>query len=284
MICAKVAAQTHQDMTGRDPILDIDFNALYREQCRRSSFGPRTRADWDRRAGPRSRREQGSDYARGFLARLDLAGVRTVLDIGCGSGNLALPLARRVRRVHALDFSAEMLRLLRAGARAAGVRNIITHHRAWADDWARVPRADLVLCSRAMDTDDLRAALAKMNDQARLRCYLTLHAGTTFLSEDVYRVLRRPVVPRPGYIYAVNILYQMGIRARVDFLRTTGGLAYDSPEPFIEGIRWRLGTLTPTEEKRLRAYFQSLPRGADGKTRYRHDFTWALLAWEKNGR
>ena len=271
-------------MAGRDPILDIDFNALFREQRRRSSFGARSRADWDRRAGPRSRREKGSDYARGFLARLDLDGVQTVLDIGCGSGNLALPLARRVRRVHALDFSSEMLRLLRAAARAEGVRTITTHHRAWADDWARVPRADLVLCSRALDTDDLRGALEKMTAHARRRCCLTLHAGASFLSPDVYRVLRRPVVPRPGYIYAVNILYQMGIRARVDFLHTTGGLEYDSPEQFIEGIRWRLGVLTPAEEKRLGTYFQSLPRGPDGKTCYRHDFTWALLAWEKGPR
>ena len=123
-----------------------------------------------------------------------------------------------------------------------------------------------------------------MNSRARLRCYLTLHAGTTFLSEDVYRVLRRPVVPRPGYIYAVNILYPMGIRARVDFLRTTGGLTYDSPEQFVEGIRWRLGSLTAAEEMRLLAYFRRLPRAADGTARYRHDFEWAMLSWEKGPR
>jgi SAM-dependent methyltransferase len=267
-------------MPGRDLFQDIDFDALYREQRRRSSFGKKTRADWDRRAEHRSRREKGSDYAREFLARIDLSGVQTLLDIGCGTGNLALPLARRVRRVHALDFSAEMLRLLRANARAEGVRNLTVHRLAWTDDWARVPRADIAICSRALAVDDLRAALEKMNAQARLRCYATIHADATFLSADVYRVLRRPVVPRPGYIYAVNILYQMGIRARVDFLHTAGGLAYDSPEQFIEGIRWRLGSLSAAEEKRLLACYRALPRGADGKTCHRHDFTWALLSWE----
>ena len=271
-------------MLGKDLIQDIDFGALYRRQARASTFQARTAADWDQRAEHRSRREKGSDYAREFLARVDLADVETVLDIGCGTGNLALQLARRVRRVHALDFSAEMLRLLRANARAEGVRNVVTHRLAWTDDWARLPRADMAICSRALAVDDLRAALEKMNAQARRRCYLTLHAGATFLSADVYRVLRRSFVPRPGYIYAVNILYQMGIRARVDFLRTTGGLTYDSPEQFIEGIRWRIGSLTAAEEKRLLAYFRALPRGADGKARYRHDFTWALLAWEKDPR
>ena len=271
-------------MPGKDLLMDIDFGALYRRQARASTFQARTAADWDQRAEHRSRREKGSDYAREFLARLDRADTETILDIGCGTGNLALPLARRVRRVHALDFSAEMLRLLRANARAEGVRNLITHHLAWADDWSRLPRVDIAICSRAMAVDDLSAALEKMNVQARLRCYLTLHAGTTFLSEDVYRVLRRPVVPRPGYIYAVNILYQMGLRARVDFLRTTGGLTYDTPEQFVEGIRWRLGSLTAGEEKRLLAYFRALPREADGTARYRHDFEWALLSWEKAAR
>lgn len=265
-----------------DLLSRIDFAELYRRQARASTFQARTAAEWDRRAGPRSRREKGSDYAREFLARLDLEGVRTVLDIGCGSGNLALPLARRVRRVHALDFSAEMLRLLRANARAEGVRNVVAHRLAWTDDWARLPRVDVAICSRAMAVADLRAALEKMTAQARLRCYLTLHVGGSFLSADVYRVLRRSFVPRPNYMYAVNVLYQMGYPARVDFLRTTGGLVYEDPEKFVEGIRWRIGVLTPAEEKRLRAYYRLLPRGPDGKRLYRHEFEWAMLSWEKN--
>ena len=268
-------------MPSKDLLQQIDFGALYRRQARASTFKAHTAADWDQRAEHRSRREKGSDYAREFLVRMNLADVESILDIGCGTGNLALPLAKQVRQVHALDFSGEMLRLLRANARAEGVRNMKTYRLAWADDWTRLPRADIVICSRAMDTVDLCGALEKMNDKARLRCYLTLHAGGTFMSEDVYRVLRRAVVPRPNYMYAVNILYQMGIRARVDFLRTTGGLAYDSPEQFLEGIRWRLGTLKPPEEKRLLAYFRSLPKEADGTACYRHDFDWAMLSWDK---
>ena len=267
-------------MPGKDLLQQIDYGALYRRQVRASTFKARTAEDWDRRAEHRSRSEKGSDYAREFLSRMDLTGAETLLDIGCGTGNLALPLAKRVRRVHALDFSGEMLRLLRANARVEGVRNLTTYRLAWAHDWARVPRVDIAICSRAMDTADLREALEKMNAKARLRCYLTLHAGGTFMSEDVYRVLRRTLVPRPNYMYAVNMLYQMGIRARVDFLRTTGGLRYDSPGQFVEGIRWRVGPLKTAEEKRLLAYFGSLPREADGRVNYRHDFEWAMLSWD----
>ena len=49
----------------------------------------------------------------------------------------------------------------------------------------------------------------------------------------------------------------------------------------MEGIRWRVGPLKATEEKRLLDYFASLPREADGRVNYRHDFEWALLSWDQ---
>ena len=120
-------------MLGKDLIQDIDFGALYREQCRRSSFGARTSADWDRRAERRSQGEGDRDYSLAFLARMDLSGAQTALDIGCGTGNLAIPLAQRLRKVHALDFSPEMLRYLERNRKRAGVENIQVHRLAWTD-------------------------------------------------------------------------------------------------------------------------------------------------------
>ena len=272
------------NVLGRDPILDIDFDALYREQRRKSSFGERSRADWDRRAAGRSRAGQDDDYSRAFLARIDLAGAKTALDIGSGTGNLAIPLARRLRAVHALDFSPGMLRRLAANQKRAGVENIQLHRLSWTDSWKGVPRADVVLCSRALGVEDLRAALEKMDRHAKLRCYATIHAGGSFLGPDLLRLLDREIAPRPDYVYAVNVLYQMGIRARVDFLRTRGGMAYGSAAAFLEAVRWRIGRLAKKEEARLRKFFRSLPRAADGTARYRHDFEWALLSWEKGAR
>ncbi len=46
-----------------------------------------------------------------------------VLDLGCGTGQLAVPLARRVRAVVGLDPEPDMLRLARAAAVEGDVRN-----------------------------------------------------------------------------------------------------------------------------------------------------------------
>jgi len=44
---------------------------------------------------------------------LNLKKTDTVLDIGCGTGRLAIPIAKKVRKVYALDASREMNRLPR---------------------------------------------------------------------------------------------------------------------------------------------------------------------------
>ena len=49
---------------------------------------------------------------------------RRAVDLGCGSGQLTIPLARAVASVVAVDISAAMIDLLTDNARAAGVDNI----------------------------------------------------------------------------------------------------------------------------------------------------------------
>jgi ubiquinone/menaquinone biosynthesis C-methylase UbiE len=50
-----------------------------------------------------------------------------VLDIGCGTGSLALRLAERGAHVHGLDYSAAMVDIARAKARAQGLENVTFH-------------------------------------------------------------------------------------------------------------------------------------------------------------
>jgi SAM-dependent methyltransferase len=267
-------------MLGIDLIQEVDFDAMHRLQCERSSFGSRGPAEWDSRAVQRDRWTLNSDYSKAFLDRMNLEGARSALDIGCGSGNLAVPLAQQLKKVVALDFSPEMLRLLKKHCSEEGVDNVEAHCLSWSDPWKGIPKVDIAVCSRAMGGAGLLASLKKMNRKARLRCYLTLHAGGSFLSPDILELLDREIAPRPDYIYAVNLLYQMGIRAQVDFLRSTGGMSYASAARFVESVQWRIGPLSTKEKSRLRQYYKTLPRTKKGGGQTRHQFDWALLSWE----
>ena len=268
-------------MLEKDVFSGIDFDALLARQRAESSFGERPAAAWNQRAAKYGAGGSHNDYTRTVLAGLNLEGVRTVLDIGCGPGNLAVPLAQRVEKVTAIDFSEGMLERLRARAAEAGVGNIEARHLAWADEWEGVEAADLALCSRAMDFANLRACLAKMDRMAKKRCCLILHAGKSYLGEDVMRLLETPIRPRADYIYAVAMLYQAGIEASVDFFESDGGMSYGSADEFLESVRWRIGALTAGDEGRLRAWYGTLPAGEDGRVKYSHPFRWARMCWEK---
>jgi SAM-dependent methyltransferase len=61
------------------------------------------------------------DMIEGAFRRFEAARVRSVLDLGCGTGNHALRMARRGYAVTGIDLSAEMLRLAHAKAGDAGL-------------------------------------------------------------------------------------------------------------------------------------------------------------------
>jgi ubiquinone/menaquinone biosynthesis C-methylase UbiE len=58
--------------------------------------------------------------ARAFIARLALQPGESVLDVGCGTGNLAIPAARAGARVCGIDSAPNLIAQARLAARTAG--------------------------------------------------------------------------------------------------------------------------------------------------------------------
>jgi CTP:molybdopterin cytidylyltransferase MocA/SAM-dependent methyltransferase len=105
----------------------------------------------------------------------------TWLDIGAGAGRYALPLARRLERVVAIDPSTSMLDALREGAAAAGIANIEIHEGRWPPppelraalgSW---PLADVALIAHVgYDVADILPFLDAMEASARRLCIAVL--------------------------------------------------------------------------------------------------------------
>ncbi|MFH1153871.1 MAG: methyltransferase domain-containing protein [Pseudomonadota bacterium] len=70
----------------------------------------------------------------------------TVVDLGCGSGWLALPLVLKGARVLAVDTSTRMLETLRNRAQAMGIASLKTLEASWTEIKSREP-FDLVLAA-----------------------------------------------------------------------------------------------------------------------------------------
>src|SRR4051812_880967 len=79
----------------------------------------RTRATWT--SGDFGRIAAGYVHGSGeFIARLELGAGEKVLDVACGTGNLAIPAARAGAQVTGIDIAPNLLEQAQAWARAEG--------------------------------------------------------------------------------------------------------------------------------------------------------------------
>ena len=261
-------------------LADIDFAQRYRQHLAAARGQPKPPQAWDQRAGELGQRALHSRYADDFIARMRLDGVRTLLDVGCGAGALALPLAARLERVVALDYSPGMLEALSRNAQAHGLDNIQPVLRAWEDDWSDVPACDIVVASRSTVVEDMAGALAKLHAKARLRVYLTHLAGGHFIDPAIQQVVGRTRPAMPDYIYLINILHGMGIQPSLDYISVPSQLAAASDfDDYARRVARSMGGLDDDEHARLRAWYER----ASPQARAGAPLRWALIHWQKDG-
>lgn len=255
----------------------IDFAKMYREHKATTDFKGKTSADWDEKSSDMAQSTINSPYVNDFISRMNITGDEVILDIGCGPGALSIPLAKRVKEVIAIDFSAQMLEELKAYAAREGVTNIKTYHIGWEDDWSHLPYIDIVVASRSMEVADIDAALTKMSAHARKACYLTYKVGGSFVDMNILDFIGKKIKTKPDYWYIPIILYDQGFLPRVDYIETgRGSVRSGSEEEFVESLIWSIGTLEEEYQEKAREYYREVIVGQSKPPRA---VNWAFIGW-----
>ena len=267
----------------------VDWAKLWQQAQQNRAKKEKKAKDWDNRAHSFAARTATSIYTKHFLELLRPEAHWTVLDVGSGPGTLSLPLSPHVKHITCLDFSGNMLDILNKRAQQHKITNVTTCKAAWEDDWRRlgIRSHELAIASRSLAVRDLKGALNQLCCFATEKIVITDKVGHGPFDPDAFRALQRPLNTGPDYIYSVNLLYQMGFLASIDYIRLDEQPTYSNFEDAMTGYSSMFPSITPDEKKQLKKYLQSITTSNTdgGVTVHRqHVPTWAFISWNPNER
>ncbi len=210
----------------------IDFNEEWKRiQLTRAPL--KDSAHWTKKSARYDSKDAKNAYAEAFLALANVQPGESVFDMGCGTGALAVPLAKQGHEVYAADFSDGMLEKLAENMRVNNVDSISPIRMSWEDDWQAFGieegMADVAIASRSIAVADLKAALDKLTRVARRRCCITLTTGTSpSVDPRILRAIDVPVSPTRDFLYAFGILAQKGFEPTVEYIHSTRKDTFDT--------------------------------------------------------
>ena len=169
---------------------------------------------WDKNAAERFKRISKNRVAtENQLKILNLKKTDTVLDIGCGTGRLTIPIAKKVRKVYALDTSREMIKIVKKCVEEEKLNNVQIINTNWElFDINRIEKADVTISYNSLGVYEIRKALEKINGITKRDIYIFTFAGKGEWLDDAKNIELR----YSSALIIYNLLFQMGISADIE--------------------------------------------------------------------
>lgn len=193
---------------------------------------------WDKNAEKYAARPVGNPAAferKIAVTKSQMSPQSVVLDIGCGTGSLALRLADSGAHVHGLDVSSEMIRIANDKAATQGVDNVTFHVGAFDERCTAFEDASLDgICAYSLLhlVEDRTAALA--------RIHRLLKPGGFFVSSTVClgkrRVLFGPMLWLMRQLGRAPRVELFTPQTLVDEVRAAGFVGLSQPDVGAESI------------------------------------------------
>lgn len=265
-----------------------------------STINRDSQAYWNKRAATFTR-DATVEYERWLLDLLALEAGEEILDMGCATGTLAVPLARAGHRVHGCDFAEAMLAILDERAAAESLP-ITSHLLAWEDDWEEAGlgqnSVDVAFASRSLMSGNVFSAIRKLDTAARSRAAVVvpdslLPSRDPRLLTYLGRSARHPRVVRE----VTRALASLGRVPVFATTRTFRPMRFSSFDEARSDLRRLAGPepFTAREQRLFDAYAEQHFVREDAATtsekareRWLLDYplpvTWVFIGWSTDGR
>lgn len=166
-----------------------------------------------------------------------------ILEIGCGTGNFTIPMAKVSRHVMALDFSPAMLAQLHVVAAKEHIENIETVCSKW-ETYQGAGEADFVVSVNSLyRIYEIEDALKKINRYGK-KGFVIIRSLIHPYFHKIYRSLGITFKHNNDYMLIPLFLWNMGIRAEVQYFHYTKHCYYSTQTEIESEMIRNLGELT----------------------------------------
>jgi ubiquinone/menaquinone biosynthesis C-methylase UbiE len=269
---------------------------VWKEQFRRNKESNPSR-DWPRLWEERERAlkfwalfQENRERVDWALQGTDMTPTSKVLDIGSGPGILAIPFAKKVRHVTAVEPAEGMVSILKEKMAEHSVQNITIVKKRWEDVNVNAdlqPPYDVVIASFSLGMPEIRAAIDKMLAVSSKYVYLYWFAGDTSWDihfKEIWPLLHSKVYyPEPKCNIIFNLLYQMGIYPNVEVFNHRLNQRFSSLPEALDALRSQYRIETESQEVIFRDYLSGLLEKENGSL-VLPGFTIRVKIWWKNDR
>lgn len=278
-------------------LYDVDWNEVWRERMRlhrsSASFTDSLHLWKDEDNARRYEKTARKGYGkriRDTLEGLSVTSKTRVLDIGAGPGTIAIPLAKRVGEITAVEPAAGMVNVLKERIQEEGVKNIRIVQSGWEDvDIERDLEGayDIVIASLSLNMMDMREAARKMTAVCSGTVNLYWFADMPFWERNYFEVWPEMhgnrYHPGPKVDCLFMLLCQMGIYPDVTMMPLDKEYRFSRPEEMFDHFRTRFGVTTDNQEDVMVRHLLAKARQEDGMYILSGETIYARLSWKAVG-
>lgn len=267
----------------------IDWNKAWHRAYNNSSGQSRKKFNksyWDDRAKHFSTIDNGAlGRVQAMFQHLQINAATSILDIGCGPGNLSIPLAKTVKKVTAIDPAKNMIEILNGTAEKNNLTNITCLQKSWDEltPGEDFPQHDIVLASYALLMKDLQKALKKMDQAATETVCLFWFGGRESFGFDKLwpKLFNQEYTALPDHLYVLNLLNSLDIYANLSIIPQFHITHYEDMDNAVDCWAQKIEISDKKEIKLLRNHLPEFLEETSTGLVFRHAVCTAMIWWNK---